>query len=411
MNRAYKFRLYPNKEQRVVFAKTFGCVRFIYNQMLADKIKCYRETGKMLQTTPAQYKTAFEWLKEVDSLALANAQLHLQSAYNNFFRRNSCFPKFKSKKKSRMSYTTNNQNGSIRIERGKIKLPKVGFVKIVQHRAIIGKIKSVTIEKTPTNKYYASILVEYENQVTEVELQKFIGVDFSMHDLYVTSEGERANYPSFLRRLERKLARLCRKHSKTKQGSKNRERLRHKVCLVYEKITNQRLDYLHKKSYKLAEEYDAVCIEDLNMRAMSRQLRFGKSIADNSFGKFREMLSYKLYFRGKKLIIISKWFASSQLCSMCGYKNAQVKDLSIRSWECPSCGAEHDRDINAAINICKEGKRITTVGTTGSNAYGEDVRRLQPIRVERSLVELGSSRFCKRGVFHRILSQKITKQT
>ncbi len=401
MNRAYKFRIYPNKEQRVLFAKTFGCVRFIYNRMLADKIACYRETGKMLLTTPAQYKTTFEWLKEVDSLALANAQLHLQSAYNNFFRRNSCFPKFKSKKKSRMSYTTNNQNGSIRIESGKIKLPKVGFVKIVQHREVIGKIKSVTIEKTPTNKYYASILVEYENQVTEVELQKFIGVDFSMHDLYVTSEGELANYPRFLRRLERKLARLCRKYSKTKQGSKNRERLKHKVCLVYEKITNQRLDYLHKKSYELSEKYDAVCIEDLNMRAMSRQLRFGKSVADNSFGKFREMLNYKLYFRGKKLVIVSKWFASSQLCSVCGYKNAQVKDLSIRSWKCPSCGAEHDRDINAAINLREEGKRIiaatTTVGTTGSNAYGEDVRRLQLTQVERDLAELGSSRFYKRG--------------
>ena len=401
MNRAYKFRIYPNKEQSILFAKTFGCVRFIYNQMLADKIACYRKTGKMLFTTPAQYKTAFEWLKEVDSLALANAQLHLQSAYSNFFRGNSCFPQYKSKKKSRKRYTTNNQNGSIRIENGKIKLPKVGFVKIVQHREIIGKIKSVTVEKTPTNKYYASILVECENQVPEVELHKFIGVDFSMHDLFVTSEGEKANYPRFLRRLERKLARLCRQYSKTQQGSKNREKLRLKICLVYEKITNQRLDYLHKKSYIFAEKYDAVCIENLNMRAMSRQLRFGKSVADNSFGKFREMLSYKLYFRGKKLIIVDKWFASSQFCSSCGYKNAQVKDLSIRFWVCPSCGAEHDRDINAAINIREEGKRIvaaiTTVGTTGSYAYGEDVRRLQLTQVERDLAELGSSRFYKRG--------------
>ena len=401
MNRAYKFRIYPNKEQTIIFAKTFGCVRFIYNRMLADKIACYRETGKMLLTTPAQYKTAFEWLKEVDSLALANAQLHLQSAYSNFFRNNSRFPKYKSKKKSRMRYTTNNQNGSIRIENGKIKLPKVGFVKIIQHREIIGTIKSVTIEKTPTNKYYASILVESENQVPEVELIKFIGVDFSMHDLYVTSEGEKANYPRFLRRQEKKLARLCRQYSKTKQGSKNRERLRLKICLAYEKITKQRLDYLHKKSYILAEKYDAVCIENLNMRAMSRQLRFGKSVTDNSFGKFREMLSYKLYFRGKKLIIVDKWFASSQLCSSCGYKNAQVKNLSIRFWVCPSCGAEHDRDINAAINLREEGKRIiaatTTVGTTESNAYGEDVRRLQSTRMKRSLAELGSSRFYKLG--------------
>ena len=379
MNRAYKFRIYPNKEQRIMFAKTFGCVRFVYNRMLADKIAHYNETGQTLHTTPAQYKTEFEWLKEVDSLALANAQLNLQSAYKNFFsERHSGFPKFKSKKNSRKRYTTNNQNGSIRIENEKLKLPKVGFVKIVQHRPMIGKIKSVTIEQTPTNKYYASILVEYENQVPEVELQKFIGLDFSMHDLYVTSEGERTNYPRFLRRSERKLARLCRRHSKRKLGSQNRERMRLKVCLIYEKITNQRLDYLHKKSYCLAEDYDAVCIETLNMQAMSRTLKFGKSVADDSFGKFRDMLDYKLYFRGKKLVKIDKWFASSQLCSKCGYKSAQVKDLKIRKWKCPSCGAEHDRDINAAINIREEGKRISTVGTTGSYAYGEGVRRLQP---------------------------------
>ena len=400
MNRAYKFRLYPNKGQQIMFAKTFGCVRFIYNRMLADKIEYYKQTGKMLQTTPAQYKTEFEWLREIDSLALSNAQLNLQSAYKNFFsKKRSGFPKFKSKKTGRARYTTNNQNGSVRIENGKLKLPKIGFVKIIQHREIIGKIKSATIEKTPTNKYYVSILVEYENQVPEVELKKFIGLDFSMHELYVTSEGERANYPKFFRKSERKLARVCRWHSKRKKDSKNRERMRLKVCLAYEKITNQRIDFLHKKSYGLAEEYDAVCIETLNMKAMSKMLKFGKSVADNSFGRFREFLDYKLYFRGKKLITVDKWFASSQLCSLCGYKNAEVKDISVRKWKCPSCGTEHDRDINAAINLREEGKRMaaTTVGTTGSNAFGEDVRRLQPARVKRSLDELGSSRFYKRG--------------
>ena len=348
-----------------------------------------RKKARQLQTTPAQYKTEFEWLKEVDSLALANAQLNLQSAYKNYFSQKRVgFPKFKSKKKSRKRYTTNNQNGSVRIENGKLKLPKVGFVKIVQHRPMIGKIKSVTIERTPTDKYYASILVEYENQVHEVELQKFIGLDFSMHDLYVTSEGERANYPRFLRRSEKKLARLCRRHSKRKLGSRNRERMRLKVCLMYEKITNQRLDFLHKKSYCLAEDYDAVCIETLNMHAMSRTLKFGKSVADDSFGKFRDMLDYKLYFRGKKLVKVDKWFASSQLCSNCGYKNAEVKNLKIREWKCPLCGTEHDRDINAAINIREEGKRISTVpsglryGTTGSYAYGEDVLRPSARRLQ-----------------------------
>ena len=359
MNRAYKFRIYPNREQKIMFAKTFGCVRFIYNLMLADKIKHYQQTGKSLSVTPAKYKSQYEWLKEVDSLALANAQLNLHSAYRNFFRKKRTgFPKFKSKKRSRKRYTTNNQHDSVRIENGKIKLPKVGYVKIVQHRPMIGTIKSVTVEQTPTNKYYVSILVEYENQVPEVEPHRFIGLDYSMHDLYVTSEGERANYPRYLRKHEKKLARLCRWHSRRKLGSKNRERMRLRVCLEYEKITNQRMDYLHKKSYHLAEEYDAVCIETLNMRAMSRLLRFGKSVSDNSFGKMREMLSYKLYFRGKRLIHVDKWYPSSQLCHLCGYRNKAVKDLKIREWKCPSCGTEHDRDINAAINIREEGKRI-----------------------------------------------------
>ena len=307
MNRAYKFRIYPNKEQKIMFAKTFGCVRFIYNLMLADKIKHYQQTGKSLSVTPARYKSQYEWLKEVDSLALANAQLNLQTAYKNFFRKKRTgFPKFKSKKKTRKRYTTNNQHGSIRIENGKIKLPKVGYVKIVQHRPMMEVIKSATIEQTPTNKYYVSILVEYESQVPEAELKKFIGLDYSMHGLYVTSEGERANYPGYLRKHEKKLARLCRWHSRCKSGSKKRERMRLRVCLEYEKITNQRQDYLHKKSYHLAEEYDAVCIETLNMRSLSRLLHFGKSVADNSFGKFREMLSYKLCFRGKRLIQIDK---------------------------------------------------------------------------------------------------------
>ena len=391
MNRAYKFRIYPNKEQKIMFAKTFGCVRFIYNLMLADKIKHYQQTGKSLSVTPAKYKSQYEWLKEVDSLALANAQLNLQSAYKNFFRKKRTgFPKFKSKKRSRKRYTTNNQHDSVRIENGKIKLPKVGYVKIVQHRPMMGTIKSVTVEQTPTNKYYVSILVEYENQVPEVEPHRFIGLDYSMHDLYVTSEGERANYPRYLRKHEKKLARLCRWHSRRKLGSKNRERMRLRVCLEYEKITNQRMDYLHKKSYHLAEEYDAVCIETLNMRAMSRLLRFGKSVSDNSFGKMREMLSYKLYFRGKRLIHVDKWYPSSQLCHLCGYRNKAVKDLKIREWKCPSCGSEHDRDINAAINIREEGKRIikTTVGHTGSNACGEGVRHYDPCEgIARSSVK------------------------
>ena len=185
-NKAYKFRLYPNNEQKGLFAKTFGCVRFIYNHMLSDKIKYYEETGQKLGNTPAQYKVEFEWLKEVDSLALANAQINLQKAYNNFFRSpNVGFPKFKSKHRNTNSYTTNNQKSSVAIENGCIKLPKIGLVKLKQHRIIPSdyKLKSVTITQTSSGNYYASVLFKYENQVPEIQLKNFLGLDFSMHEL------------------------------------------------------------------------------------------------------------------------------------------------------------------------------------------------------------------------------------
>ena len=203
-NKAYKFRLYPNKEQEIMFAKTFGCVRFIYNKMLADKIEYYKETKQKLNNTPAQYKKEFEWLKEVDSLALANAQMNLQTAYNNFFRTPKVgFPKFKSKKKNKNSYTTNNQNGTVSIVDGKLKLPKIGLVKMKQHRFIPDeqKIKSVTITKTPSGKYYVSILVEYEQYIPDVQLDKnkALGLDYASHSFYVDSQGREADYPKFYR--------------------------------------------------------------------------------------------------------------------------------------------------------------------------------------------------------------------
>ena len=205
-NKAYKFRIYPSTEQKVLFAKTFGCVRFIYNKMLSDKIKYYEETKQKLNNTPAQYKTEFEWLKEVDSLALANAQMNLQKAYNNFFRSpKTGFPKFKSKHKNRNSYTTNNQKGSVAIRNGYIKLPKIGLVKLKQHRQISSdyKLKSVTISQTPSGKYYASVLFGYENQVQEQDLHNFLGLDFSMHELYKDSNGNEPAYPKYYRRAEK----------------------------------------------------------------------------------------------------------------------------------------------------------------------------------------------------------------
>lgn len=361
MNKAYKFRIYPNTEQQIILAKTFGCVRFIYNQMLSDKINHYEETKQKLNNTPAQYKSKFPWLKEVDSLALANAQMNLQTAYNSFFRNPKIgFPKFKSKKSNRRSYTTNCVNGNISIDNGFLKLPKVGLVKLKQHRLILSnyKLKSVTISQTPSGKYYASVLFEYENQIQEQELHDFLGLDFSMHGLYKDSNGNEPAYPRYYRQAEERLKREQRKLSLMQKGSKNRSKQRIKVANLHEKVANQRKDFLHKQSRQIVNAYDCVCIENLDMKAMSQSLNFGKSVADDGWGMFVTFLKYKLEETGKRLVKVNKFFASSQICNVCGYKNTATKNLSIRAWDCPKCGAHHDRDINAAINIRNEGMRL-----------------------------------------------------
>lgn len=368
-NKAYKFRLMPNKTQANLIERTIGCARFIYNRMLADKIKHYEATKLSLKNTPAQYKEEFEFLKEIDSLALANAQMNLETSYSNFFKRvkqgkkEVGFPKFKSKKKCSLSYTTNNQKDSIRIENNKIKLPKIGFVKLIQHREIPNDhiIKSVTITKTRTNKYYASILVEYETQVIKKDIEKVIGLDFSMKELYVDSNGYSADFPRFFRIAQEKLAKEQRIFSHRKPGSKRYEKQRLKVAKIHEHIANQRKDFLHKESHKLANAYDMICIEDLNMQAMGQCLTFGKSVADNGWGMFRTFLKYKLEDQGKQLFVIDKWFPSSKMCNVCGCINKELT-LSDREWKC-DCGTIHNRDHNAAINIRNFG--IRTVGMAG----------------------------------------------
>lgn len=347
-----------------MFAKTFGCVRFIYNRMLSDKIKHYEETKQKLNNTPAQYKKEFDWLKEVDSLALANAQMNLQTAYNNFFKSpKTGFPKFKSKKSNRKSYTTNCVNGNTTIADGYIKLPKVGFVKLKQHRIIPSdyKLKSVTVSQTPSGRYYASVLFEYENQVQKTTPITFLGLDFSMQELYKDSNGNEPCYPRYYRQSEKKLAKEQRKLSKMQKGSNNRNKQRIKVAKLHEKVANQRKEFLHKQSRQIANVYDCVCIENLDMKAMAQSLNFGKSVADNGWGMFVTYLQYKLEEVGKQLVKVDKFFASSQICNVCGYKNPETKNLSIRVWDCPECGTHHDRDVNAAINIRNEGMRLVTV--------------------------------------------------
>ena len=360
-NKAYEFRLYPNKIQKIYFSKCFGCVRFIYNQMLSDKIKYYNETGKKLNNTPAQYKKQHEWLKEVDSLALSNAQMNLQSAYNNFFRDKEVgFPKFKSKKKNRDSYTTNNQGGNIFIQGKYIKLPKIGFVKLKAHRNINFNeiIKSCTISRTPTNKYYISILVEYEDDYKELhDYDNILGLDMDMKNLYTASDDTIGEYPRYYRRMLDRLKKEQRKLSRRKKGSNNRKKQRLKVAKIHEKIANQRKDFLHKKSREIVNQYSFVAIEDLNMKAMSKTLHLGKSVHDNGWGMFTIFLKYKLEDKGGKLVKIDKWYPSSKLCHECGYKNNELT-LSDRVWICPNCGSIIQRDYNASLNIRDEGYRI-----------------------------------------------------
>lgn len=362
-NKAFKFRIYPTEDQKVLINKTFGCVRFVYNRMLADKIQYYEETGKKLNNTPAQYKTEFEWLKEVDSLALANAQLNLQTAYNNFFRDKKVgFPKFKSKKNHHNSYTTNCVNSNIRLQDGYLILPKIKAVKTKQHRAIPTDytLKSVTISRTPTDKYFVSILYVYDLTIKAVKPIKSIGLDFSMHELFVSSEGEIADYPRYYRQSLEKSAREQRILSHRKKGSNRYYQQKCKIAKIHEKIANQRKDFLHKMSRQITNAYDVVCIEDLNMKSMSQVLNFGKSVSDNGWGMFSAFLAYKLAEQGKKLIKIDKWYPSSKTCHVCGHVYKDLK-LSERKWTCACCNTTHNRDENASINIKNKGLEILTV--------------------------------------------------
>lgn len=374
-NRAIKYRAYPTTEQSVMFAKTFGCCRKVYNLMLSDKIKSYKSTGKFVTVTPAKYKKDYPYLREVDSLALANKQMDLQEAFRNTFsksrKKKNGFPKFKSAKHSRKSYTTNNQKGTVAIIDNKcIKLPKIGKVKAVIHRVPDDSwtIKSATVSQESDGKYYISVLFEFENTVNPYVADKTnaIGLDYASDGLYVDSNGNTGTNHKYYRESHNKLAKAQRKLSRM-QGSKKHEvksnnyikQLR-KVNKIHRHIANQRLDNLHKISTEIANQYDVVCVESLNMKAMSNKgFGNGKATLDNGYGMLLSMLEYKLSDRNKYLIKVDKWFPSSQICHCCGMLHPEMKNLAIRKMTC-DCGLTISRDQNAAINILKEGLRLLT---------------------------------------------------
>lgn len=359
--RAFQFLLLPNSSQREYFSKCFGGVRFVYNKMLSERISFYeqyKDNKTALKVhrpkTYSDLKIEYKWLCEIDNLALANAQQQLRAAYSNFFRDKKIgFPKFRSKKSGKNSYTTNNQRGNIRIEDGRIRLPKIGFVKIRQHREIPGtyRIKSVTVALRPSGKYTVSILTEYdwEQPIVELSTSRALGLDYSSPHFYIDSQGVVADMPHFYREAEEKLAREQRRLSLMKRGSANYQKQRKKVAKCHAHVANCRKDWLHKRSTELAENWDYICVEDINLRGIAGALRLGKATNDNGFGMFRTLLIYKLAERGKVLVKIDKWFPSSKMCSECGGINSELR-LVDREWIC-DCGARHDRDLNAAINI------------------------------------------------------------
>ncbi|WP_201538178.1 IS200/IS605 family element RNA-guided endonuclease TnpB [Psychrobacter immobilis] len=372
--KAYKVRLYPNDEQQIFFAKSFGCTRFIWNKMLADKIEHYQETKTELKNTPAQYKKEFEWLKEVDSLALANVQQNLRSAYSKFFK-GAGFPKFK-KKGQRDSYTTNNQKGTVSVTSKSIKLSKIGHVKANIHQSINGLIKSATVSMTPTGKYYVSLLVETLVKGLP-KTQSNIGIDLGLTDFIVLSEGSKVANPKFLSKLQDKLAReqkilakrreVAKAQQRKLSESRNYQKQKIKVAKVYEQITNKRTDFLHKLSFNIVKNHDIIAIEDLNVKGMVKNHKLAKAIGDSSWSTFTTMLSYKADWYGKTLVKVDRWFPSSKTCSGCAHVLTKAElPLSVRSWDCPSCLQKNDRDINASINILNEGLKLATIKTVGA---------------------------------------------
>ena len=365
LNRAIMYRAYPTPEQQVLLSKTFGCVRFVWNHMLMDAQQFWDEAGVFFIPTPAKYKNEFPFLKEIDSGALCNAQLDLKEARKRHREdpKNVGVPTLKSKRKSKMSYTTNvhsyvKKDGqlvkTLELTEDAVHLPKVGFVKIKKHRSPGNgwQLKAATVSCTRSGKYFVSLLYEFEKDIQPIKPTKetSLGLDYSSHDFYVDSNGDVANYPRFYRQSEAKLARAQRRLSRMQFGSHHYDKQLYKVRVLQEHIANQHKNFCHTASTAIAKQYDAVFVEDINLRGLAGSLKLGKSTNDNGFGMFRTMLEYKLTSQGKTFAKTDKWYPSSKTCSVCGFIKNDLT-LADRVWTCSACGTTHNRDHNAAINI------------------------------------------------------------
>lgn len=368
MLKAYKYRIYPNKQQKEQIHKTFGCCRFVYNQTLAYRKDKYEQDKQSISKISCNnycnqvLKKEYEWLKEVDKFALTNSIYNMDSAYQKFFKEHTGHPKFKSKKNHYKSYATNFTNGNIKVdfENNKIKLPKLKWIKVKLHREFIGQIKSATISQIPSGKYYVSVLVETEHTPME-STGCMIGIDLGIKDLLITSDGEKFNNIRTTKKYEDKLSKEQRKLSHKVKGSKNWNKQRIKVTKIHEKIHNTRIDNLHKISYKLVQENQLIVSEDLSVSNMMKNHNLAKAISDCGWYELTRQISYKSDWNNRQYIKIGRFTKSSQPCNVCGYINTETKNLSVREWVCPKCGTVHDRDVNAAINILNEGLRLLNV--------------------------------------------------
>jgi putative transposase len=377
--KAIKVRLYPTTEQQVALSRSFGCARWYWNYALHACTTHYQETGKTLKLAAykgmlPQLKKEFPWLKEdCYSAVLQCVAINLNKAYTNFLSRRARFPRFKSKQgKQSIQYPQN-----VTLKGDLLCVPKIGEIKAVFHREISGTIKTVTISKTPSDKYFASILCETEGSFNSSPGDKTLGIDLGLKDFAIVHDGEQvvkyAN-PRHLKRHEKNLARKQQKLARKTKGSKTRERYRKFVAKVHERVSNTRQDFLHKLSRKLVDESQVIVVENLNVKGMVRNHKLSKTISDVGWGIFVNFLAYKLERSCGKMIEIDRFFPSSKKCSCCGHVMDELP-LDIRQWDCPSCGTRHDRDSNAALNIRAEGIRILTMG--GGNpvpANGDCVR-------------------------------------